>query len=70
MLDTDLYWCGCNKAYKDCHKQFDEHLNSIKLKAFKGQKRPPRNLIYIDIVIEFIRKSGFLFYAVLDLIAS
>lgn len=38
MLDTDLCWCGSNKAYKDCHKQFDEHLNSIKLKAFKGQK--------------------------------
>ena len=39
MLDTDLCWCGSNKAYKDCHKQFDEHLNSIKLKAFKGQKK-------------------------------
>ena len=26
MLDTDLCWCGSNKAYKDCHKQFDEYL--------------------------------------------
>lgn len=70
MLDTDLCWCGSNKAYKDCHKQFDEHLNSIKLKAFKGQKRPPRNIIKNEKDIEGIRKSGIINNGALDLIAS
>lgn len=56
MLDTDLCWCGSNKAYKDCHKQFDEHLNSIKLKAFKGQKRPPRNIIKMKKILKVFAK--------------
>lgn len=70
MLDNDLCWCGNNKAYIDCHKQFDEQLNSIKLKTFKGQVRPPRNIIKNEADIEGIRQSGIINNGALDLIAE
>lgn len=70
MLDNDLCWCGSEKAYADCHKHFDEKLNSIKLKTFKGQTRPPRNIIKNEKDIEGIRKSGVINNGALDLIAE
>lgn len=70
MLDTDLCWCGSNKQYAECHKQFDKHLKSIKLKTFRKQQRPPRNIIKNEHDIEGIRKSGIINNGALDLIAS
>ena len=70
MLDTDLCWCGSGKQYAECHKSFDERLNSIKLKKFRGQCRPPRQIIKNEKDIEGIRKSGIINNGALDLIAE
>lgn len=68
MLDTDLCWCGSGRAYGQCHKNFDEHLRSIKLKRSRQQSKPPRKLIKNDKDIEGIRKSGIINNGALDLI--
>ena len=70
MLDTDLCWCGSGRIYKVCHKSFDERLKSVKLKKFRGQCRPPRQIIKNEKDIEGIKKSGVINNGALDLIAE
>lgn len=70
MLDTDLCWCGSKHAYASCHKDFDKHLKSIKLKTSRGQQRPPRAIIKNEKDIEGIKKSGVINNGALDTIAA
>ena len=70
MLDTDLCWCGSGRAYGNCHKAFDERLNSIKLKRFRQQRKPSRKLIKNEKDIEGIKKSGVINNGALDLIGQ
>ncbi len=41
---NDQCWCGSGKKYKKCHIEFDEKLESLKL---KGYEVPTRDLIKI-----------------------
>ena len=49
---NDHCWCGSNKKYKNCHLQFDEKINSYKL---KGHIVPPRSIIKTPEQIEKIK---------------
>ncbi len=69
MLDTDLCWCGSGKPYAVCHKNFDEHLRSLKMKKFRNQVKPQRNLIKNEKDIEGIKKSAVINNGALDLVA-
>lgn len=70
MLDTDLCWCGSGHPYGQCHKAFDKHMHSIKLKRFRDQKYPPRKIIKNEKDIEGIRKSGIVNNGALDAVAN
>ena len=58
MLDTDLCWCGSGHNYASCHKNFDLKLHSLKLKTFRGQVKPQRNLIKNEKDILGIKKAA------------
>ncbi|MCS6130343.1 methionyl aminopeptidase [Clostridium botulinum] len=60
-------WCGSGLKYKRCHLEFDEKLESLKL---KGEIVPPREVIKSSEDIEGIRKSSEVNNGVLDLVAS
>ncbi len=51
---NDHCWCGSNKKYKNCHLQFDEKINSYRL---KGHIVPPRRIIKTPEQIEKIKES-------------
>ena len=51
---NDHCWCGSNKKYKNCHLQFDEKINSYRL---KGHIVPPRSIIKTPEQIEKIKES-------------
>ena len=70
MNRNDLCWCGSGRKYKKCHLAYDERLDAMKFDFFKGQVRPPRNIIKNTADIEGIRKAGILNDAALDLAAS
>ena len=70
MNRNDLCWCGSGRKYKKCHLAYDERLDAMKFDFFKGQVRPPRNIIKNAADIEGIRKAGVLNDAALDLAAS
>lgn len=70
MNRNDLCWCGSGRKYKKCHLAYDERLDAMKFDFFKGQVRPPRNIIKNAVDIEGIRKAGVLNDAALDLAAS
>lgn len=60
-------WCGSGLKYKKCHLEFDEKIESYRL---KGHEVPSRDLIKSPQDIEGIRKSGAINNGVLDLVAS
>lgn len=60
-------WCGSGLKYKRCHLEFDEKLESLRL---KGEIVPPREVIKNAEDIEGIRKSSEINNGVLDLVAS
>ncbi|WP_252224068.1 MULTISPECIES: type I methionyl aminopeptidase [unclassified Clostridium] len=60
-------WCGSGLKYKRCHLEFDEKLESLRL---KGEIVPPREVIKSSEDIEGIRKSSEVNNGVLDLVAS
>ncbi|MGN2369230.1 methionyl aminopeptidase [Clostridium cagae] len=60
-------WCGSGLKYKRCHLEFDEKLESLRL---KGEVVPPREVIKSPEDIEGIRKSSEVNNGVLDLVAS
>ncbi|ACD22906.1 methionine aminopeptidase [Clostridium botulinum] len=60
-------WCGSGLKYKRCHLEFDEKLESLKL---KGEIVPPREVIKSPEDIEGIKKSSEVNNGVLDLVAS
>lgn len=60
-------WCGSGLKYKRCHLEFDEKIESYKL---KGNIVPSRDIIKNKKDIEGIRKSGKVNNGVLDLIAA
>ena len=64
---NDHCWCGSNKKYKNCHLQFDEKINSYRL---KGHIVPPRNIIKTPEQIEKIKESSAINTAVLDLVSK
>ena len=64
---NDHCWCGSNKKYKNCHLQFDEKINSYRL---KGHVVPPRNIIKTPEQIEKIKESCAINTAVLDLVSK
>lgn len=59
----DLCWCGSNKKYDLCHKEFD-----LKLKSFKDKRIgvPNHAMIKNQEEIEGIRKAGLLNTHILD----
>ncbi|NFH78722.1 type I methionyl aminopeptidase [Clostridium botulinum] len=60
-------WCGSGLKYKRCHLEFDEKLESLRL---KGEIVPPREVIKSPEDIEGIKKSSEVNNGVLDLVAS
>lgn len=60
-------WCGCGKAYGECHYEFDQ-----KLKKFEKEPYPlpTRDLIKTPEQIEGIRKSSKINIAVLDYVGA
>lgn len=62
---NDQCWCGSGKKYKKCHIDFDEKLESLKL---KGYEVPTRDLIKNEEQIEGIKESAKINNAVLDLV--
>lgn len=63
--DNDLCWCGLDKLYKDCHKDFDLKLEE---KRKMGYLIPPRRMIKNSLQIEGIRKAGIINNGMLDYI--
>lgn len=70
MDRNDMCWCGSGKKYKKCHLDFDEKLSSMKLSFFKGQVKPPRNIIKNQKDIDGIKKSAEINDAALDLVEA
>ncbi|SFD41560.1 methionyl aminopeptidase [Clostridium uliginosum] len=60
-------WCGSGLKYKRCHLEFDEKLESLRL---KNEIVPEREIIKSPEDIEGIRKSSKINNGVLDLVAS
>ncbi|MCR5741868.1 MAG: type I methionyl aminopeptidase [Gammaproteobacteria bacterium] len=67
MEDKELCWCGSNKEYKDCHKEFDLKLL---FKKKEGYKVPPRSFIKNAEQIEGIKKAAVFNNGLLDLIEN
>ena len=60
-------WCGSGKKYKKCHLEFDEKIESYRI---KGYEVPDREIIKTPEEIEGIRRSAAINNGVLDLVAS
>ena len=68
LLDrNEKCWCGSGLKYKKCHLDFDQKLESYKL---KGIMVPSRDLIKSQKDIDGIKKSAEINNGVLDLVAS
>lgn len=64
---NELCWCGSNKKYKYCHKEFD---NLIAFHKARGSIVPSRKIIKNDKQIQCIRESAKINIAVLDYVAE
>lgn len=60
-------WCGSDKKYKHCHLDFDEKIESFRL---KGHIVPSKELIKNSKQIEGIKESSKINTAILDLVAE
>lgn len=60
-------WCGSGKKYKHCHLDFDEKIESFRL---KGHIVPSKELIKNSKQIEGIKESSKINTAILDLVAE
>lgn len=67
MKDLDKCWCKCGKTYAECHKLFDEKLESFRK---KGCIVPPHSLIKNEKQIEGIREACRINTLILDKVAS
>lgn len=67
MKDLDKCWCKCGKTYAECHKAFDEKLESFRK---KGCIVPPHSLIKNEKQIEGIREACRINTLILDKVAS
>jgi methionyl aminopeptidase len=67
MNRNDLCWCGSGKKYKHCHLDFDQRISAMKFDFFKGQVRPPKNIICNEHDIAGIKQSGVINDGALDL---
>ena len=67
MKDLDKCWCKCGKTYAECHKAFDEKLESFRK---KGCIVPPHSLIKNEKEIEGIREACRINTLILDKVAS
>ena len=67
IKDNDPCWCGCDKTYLECHKEFDNKLLKAREEGFLI---PPRRFIKNAIQIEGIRKAGIINNGLLDYIES
>ena len=67
MKDLDKCWCKCGKTYAECHKSFDEKLESFRK---KGCIVPPHSLIKNEKQIEGIREACRINTLILDKVAS
>jgi methionyl aminopeptidase len=65
--DHAACWCGSGKAYAECHKAFDDHLDGLKR---AGYKVPNRKLIKTPAQIEGCREAGRINALVLDAVAE
>lgn len=64
---NDPCWCGSNKKYKSCHREFDEIIEENK---FSGKIVPEHSMIKTPEQIEKIKQSCKINIAVLDYIAE
>lgn len=62
---NDICWCGSGRKYKSCHLNFDEKLETLRI---KGMKIPPRSFIKTPEQIEGIREASKVNTMVLDFI--
>lgn len=67
MKDLDKCWCKSGKSYADCHKGFDEKLETFRK---KGCIVPPRSLIKNEKQIEGIREACRINTMILDKVAE
>lgn len=67
IKDSMPCWCNSQKAYGECHKEYDIKLS--KLKAAK-KKIPPRKIIKNEAQIQGIKESSKINIAVLDYVAA
>ena len=67
MKDLDKCWCKSGKTYVDCHKAFDEKLESFRK---KGCIIPPHSLIKNEKQIEGIREACRVNTMILDKVAE
>lgn len=64
---NDKCWCGSGLKYKKCHLDFDEKIESFKLKGFEV---PSRDMIKNKEQIDGIKKSAEINNEVLDYVAE
>ena len=64
---NDECWCGSKQKYKKCHMDFDQKLQSLKM---KGYVVPSRDIIKNKEQIEGIKASAKINNAALDLVAE
>ena len=64
---NDPCWCGSGKKYKNCHLEFDSHLNLLKM---GGHQVPSHNMIKTPEQVEKIKESAAINIAVLDYVAE
>lgn len=67
MKDLDKCWCKSGKSYAECHKSFDEKLETFRK---KGCIVPPHSLIKNEKQIEGIREACRINTLILDKVAS
>lgn len=67
MKDLEKCWCKSGKTYAECHKAFDEKLESFRK---KGCIVPPHSLIKNEKQIEGIREACRINTLILDKVAS
>lgn len=67
LKNDELCWCGSNKEYGECHKEFDKKIDNFKRKFHKV---PPRSIIKNEEQIQGLRESSKINIAVLDYVAE
>ena len=60
-------WCGSGKKYKNCHEEFDNTLNILRL---QGKQVPDRKLIKTEEDIKLMRKAAKINVGALDLVGE